>query len=53
LGGIRLLENATVQRAMECVFRRGAVPDVSREIVAEVLPAEAVSSDAVSSEALT
>ena len=53
LGGIRLLENATVQRAMERVFRRGAVPDVPREIVAEVLPAEAVSSDAVSSEALT
>src|ERR1039458_4225642 len=45
LSGIRLLENATVQRAMERVFRRGAVPDVAREIVAEVLPAVAVSSD--------
>jgi hypothetical protein len=53
LSGIRLLENATVQRAMERVFRRGAVADVAREIVAEVLPAAAVSSDAVSSEALT
>jgi hypothetical protein len=53
LSGIRLLENAAVQRAMERVFRRGAVADVPREIVAEVLPAAAVSSDAVSSEALT
>jgi hypothetical protein len=53
LSGIRLLENATVQRAMERVFRRGAVPDVAREIVAEVLPAVAVSSDVASSEALT
>jgi hypothetical protein len=53
LAGIRLLENATVQRAMERVFRRGVVPDFPREIAAEVLPAEAVSTEAVSSEALT
>ena len=53
LSGIRLLENATVQRAMERVFRRGAVPDFAREIALEVLPAEAVCTEAVSSEALT
>ena len=35
LAGIRLLENATVQRAMERVFRRGAVPDFPREIAEE------------------
>jgi len=52
LSGIRLLENATVQRAMERVFRRGAIPDLPREIAAEVIPAEAVSTEAVSSEAL-
>jgi hypothetical protein len=53
LSSIRLLENATVQRAMERVFRRGVVPDFPREIAAEILPAETVSTDAVSSEALT
>ncbi|HEY6370408.1 MAG TPA: hypothetical protein VIX37_07495 [Candidatus Sulfotelmatobacter sp.] len=53
LAGIRLLENATVQRAMERVFRRGVVPDVPREIAEEIIPGEAVSTDAVSSEALT
>jgi hypothetical protein len=53
LGGIRLLENATVQRAMERVFRRGMMPDFPREIAEEILPAEGVSGDAVSSEALT
>ena len=52
LGSIRLLENATVQRAMERVFRRGGVPEFAREIAEEILPAEAVSTDAVSSEAL-
>ncbi len=53
LSGVRLLENATVQRAMQRVFRRGAVPDFPREIAAEVIPAEVVSTEAVSSEALT
>jgi hypothetical protein len=53
LSGIRLLENATVQRAMERVFRRGTIPDVSREIAAEIIPPEAVSTEVVSSEALT
>jgi len=53
LSGIRLLENATVQWAMERVFRCVAVPDVPREIAAEVIPAEAVSPEAVSSEALS
>jgi len=52
LSSIRLLENAAVQRAMERVFRRGAVTEFPREIVEEMLPAEAVSADAVSSEAL-
>jgi hypothetical protein len=53
LSGIRLLENATVQWAMERVFRCMAVPDFAREMAAEVVPAEAVSTEAVSSEALT
>jgi hypothetical protein len=53
LSGIRLLENATVQRAMERVFRRGSISDVPREIAPDILPLEAVSTDAVSSEALT
>jgi hypothetical protein len=53
LSGIRLLENATVQRAMERVFRRGSVADVSREIAGEIIPSEAVSTEVVSSEALT
>jgi len=52
LSGIRLLENATVQRALERIFRSGAVPDFPREIAA-VLPAESVSPEVVSSEALT
>jgi hypothetical protein len=53
LAGVRLLENATVQRAMERVFRRGVVPDFPREIAEDILPGESVSTDAVSSEALT
>ena len=53
LSGIRLLENATVQRAMQRVFRRGAVLDLPREIASEIIPPEAVSTEAVSSEALT
>lgn len=53
LAGVRLLENATVQRAMERVFRRGVIPDFPREIAEEIIPVESVSTDAVSSEALT
>jgi hypothetical protein len=53
LSSIRLLENATVQGAMQRVFRRGCVPDWPREMAAEVIAAEAVSAEAVSSEALT
>ena len=53
LSGIRLLENATVQRAMERVFRRGAVADICGQIAEEVLPTEVVSTEAVSTEALT
>jgi hypothetical protein len=53
LASVRLLENATVQRAMERVFRRGAAPDSPREIAAEVLAAETSSNEAVSSEART
>lgn len=53
LSSIRLLENATVQRAMQRVFRRGCVPELPREMATEVIPAEAVSTEVVSSEALT
>jgi hypothetical protein len=53
LSGVRLLENATVQRAMERVFRRGAAPDSPGDIASEIISPEAVSTDAVSSEALT
>jgi hypothetical protein len=53
LSGIGLLENATVQRAMERVFRRGAVPDWQLEIACDGIPPEAVSAEVVSSEALT
>jgi hypothetical protein len=53
LSGVRLLENATVQRAMERVFRRGGVPELPREISSEIIPPEAVSTETVSSEALT
>ena len=53
LSGIRLLENATVQRAMQRMFRRGAVPDLPLEIGHDVIPAETVSAEVVSSEALT
>ncbi len=53
LSGVRLLENAAVQRAVRRVFRRGAVPDWPREIASEAIPAEAVSNDVISSEALT
>jgi hypothetical protein len=52
LSGVRLLENATVQRAMERVFRRGAVPDWPREISTEVDATEPLSAEAVSSEVL-
>jgi hypothetical protein len=53
LSSIRLLENATVQRAMQRMFRRGCVADLPREMATEEIPAEAVSSEAVSSEVLT
>ena len=53
LSSIRLLENATVQRAMQRVFRRGCGTDLPREMTTEVIPAEAVSGEAVSSQALT
>jgi hypothetical protein len=53
LSGVRLLENAAVQRAMQFVFRRGAIPDVPPEISSDIIPSEAVSTEAVSSEALT
>ena len=53
LSGVRLLENAAVQRAMQLVFRRGAVPEMPQEIATEIIAAEAVSSEAVSYEALT
>jgi hypothetical protein len=53
LSGIRLLENATVQRAMHVMFRRGTVPDFPQEIAPEIIPPEAVASEVVSSEALT
>jgi hypothetical protein len=52
LSSIRLLENAAVQRAMQCVFRRGCVSDLPREMATEVIPVETVSTEAVSSEAL-
>jgi hypothetical protein len=52
LSGVRLLENATVQRAMNRMFRRGAVPDWPREISSEVGAAEPLSAEAVSSEVL-
>ncbi len=53
LAGVRLLENAMVQRVLERLFRRGRSMDVTREIVALDLPAEEVSGDVVSSEVLT
>jgi len=53
LAGIRLLENATVQRAMERMFRRGVTPDAPRRRVPEAIPAETVAPKAVSSEALS
>jgi hypothetical protein len=53
LSSIRLLENATVQRAMQRVFRRGCGSELPREMATDVIPAEAVSGEAVSSEALT
>jgi hypothetical protein len=52
LSGVRLLENATVQRAMNRMFRRGAVPDWPREISTEVDATEPLSAEAVSSEVL-
>jgi hypothetical protein len=53
LGSVRLLENATVQRVMELLFRRGRVAEGAREVVVDVIAGEAVSAEAVSSEALT
>ena len=53
LSGVRLLESAAVQRAMQFVFRRGAIPDVPPEILSAIIPPETVSTEAVSSEALT
>ena len=53
LSSIRWLENATVQRAMQRLFRRGAAPALTCEFAPEALVEEAVSTDAVSSEALT
>jgi len=52
LSSIRLLENATVQRAMQSVFRRGCGSELPREMATGAIP-EAVSAEAVSSEALT
>jgi hypothetical protein len=52
LGAVRLLENATVQRVMELLFRRGRVIEMDREIVIDVA-GEAVPAEVVSSEALT
>jgi hypothetical protein len=53
LGTIRLLENATVQRAMELLFRRGRNKEVDFVVAAEVVAGEAVSTEIVSSGALT
>ena len=54
LSGIRLLENAILQRAMERVFRRGVVPDLPREMAIGIIAAaESVSAKVVSSEALS
>jgi hypothetical protein len=53
LGSVRLLENATVQRVMELLFRRGRVAKGAREVVVDDIAGEAVSAEAVSSEALT
>ena len=53
LSSIRLLENATVQRTMQLMFRRGTVPDLPLEIACDGIPPEAVSTEVVSSEALT
>lgn len=53
LGTVRLLENATVQRVMELLFRRGRVKDVDLAIASEVVAGEAVPVEVVSSEALT
>ncbi len=53
LGGILLLENATIQRAMERMFRRCTAQEMFREAGPEAIPTEAVSTEAVSSEALT
>jgi hypothetical protein len=53
LSVIRLLENVIVQRAMERAFRRGAVPDLPREIAAEIVEVEAASGEPISGEALS
>ena len=53
LSGVRLLEIATVQRAMERMFRRGMVRELPQERSTETIAAEAVSPKAVSSEALS
>jgi hypothetical protein len=49
LAGIRLLENATVQRGMQRLFRAGVAEQRPREIAPEIISAEEV----VSSEALS
>jgi len=49
LSGIRLLENATVQRGMQRLFRAGVAEQRPREIEPEIITAEEV----VSSEALS
>jgi hypothetical protein len=53
LGAVRLLENATVQRVMELLFRRGRVKDMDLVIAAEVVAGKAVPVEVVSSEALS
>ena len=53
LSCIRLLENATVERAMRRVFRTEVGSEAARDISSEVLATEAVSTEAVSSEAIS
>jgi hypothetical protein len=53
LSCVRLLENGSVQRAVERIFRPATVSDLPREIEIETVPAEVVAADAVSSEALS
>ena len=53
LAGIRLLENAPVHRAMERIFRRGAIPELSRKISTEMVFPRSGSPEVVSPEAVT